>query len=105
MAAWTCAIEGCGNRFDSADGLIEHQAKDHDSCTCAVCGESFPAGFLAIRHAFGAHTRADYLRAYGASSDDIRARERVAERIEEEVDVPSVLDSLGIEEDVASADD
>ena len=63
MAAWTCAIEGCGERFDSTERLIEHQVEDHDSCTCKVCGESFPAGFLAIRHAFSTHTRADYLRA------------------------------------------
>jgi hypothetical protein len=105
MEAWTCAIEGCGEQFDSADGLIEHQAGDHDSSTCKVCGESVPAGFLAIRHAFDAHTRADYLRAYGASSDDIRARERVTDRVEAEVDVPALLESLGIEEGSPGADD
>ena len=105
MAAWTCAIEGCGDQFESADTLVEHQAEDHDPCTCKVCGKSSPAGFLAIRHAFEAHTRADYLRAYGASSDDIRARERVADRIEEDVDLPSLLDSLGIDGGTANADD
>ena len=107
MAAWTCAIEACGDRFESAEGLVRHQVEDHDPCTCEVCGDSFPAGFLAIRHAFEEHTRADYLRAYGASSDDIRAREEVADRVRAEVDVPALLDSLGIEdgEDTASADD
>lgn len=105
MAAWTCAIEGCGDQHESAADLIEHQAQDHDPSTCKVCGESVPAGFLAIRHAFGAHTRADYLRAYGASSDDIRARERVADRVEAEVDLPSLMDSLGLEEDATSAGD
>jgi hypothetical protein len=102
MASWTCAIEGCGDQFESVDALIEHQVEDHDPSTCKVCGASIPAGFLAIRHAFESHTRADYLRAYGASSDDIRARERVADRIEEATDVPSLLESLGIEEDATS---
>jgi len=97
MTAWTCAIEGCGEGFASADGLLEHQVEDHDPCTCKVCGGTFPAGFFAIRHAFGEHTRADYLRAYDADSDDIRAREAVADRIEEAVDLPALLDSLGTE--------
>jgi hypothetical protein len=105
MAAWTCAIEGCGDRFEAAGDLVEHQIEDHDPSTCRVCGESVPAGFLAIRHAFETHTRADYLRAYGASSDDIRARERVADRIEERVDLPTLLDGLGVEEGTASAGD
>jgi hypothetical protein len=106
MTGWTCAIEGCGAGFEAATDLVEHQAEDHDPSICNVCGKSVPAGYLAIRHAFEEHTRADYLRAYGASSDDIRARETVADRVEAEVDVPDLLESLGMdEEEAASAGD
>lgn len=104
MAGWRCAIEGCGARFDSAGGLIQHQVEDHDDTTCEVCGQSVPAGFLAIRHAFETHTRAEYLRTYAATTDDVRARENIADRIEEAANVPSLLDALGIEP-VVSADE
>jgi hypothetical protein len=97
MAGWRCAVERCGAQFGSAGRLIQHQAEDHDPTTCEVCGQSVPAGFFAIRHAFETHTRAEYLRTYAATTDDVRARENVADRIEEAADVPSLLDSLGID--------
>lgn len=102
MTDWACGIAGCGAGFETAEDLISHQVTDHGECTCAVCGEARPEGFLAIRHAFSEHTRAEYVRAYDATSDDIRHRENVMELIEELVDVPSVLSRLDEEtEDVA----
>ncbi len=97
MTAWRCAVEGCGDRYGSAGELIQHQAEDHDPTTCEVCDRSVPSGFIAIRHAFKTHTRADYLRAYAATTDDIRARERIIDRIEETIDVPSLVDALDVE--------
>jgi hypothetical protein len=105
MAGWRCAVEGCGAQFGSAGGLIQHQAEDHDATACEVCGQSVPAGFLAIKHAFETHTRAEYLRAYAATTDDIRARENVADRIEAAADISSVLDALGIETVTATGED
>ena len=107
MSAWSCGILGCGERFDSVEDLIDHQVSDHGQCTCEVCGESHPEGFLAIRHAFSEHTRAEYVRAYDADSDDIRLRERVKELIEEQVDVESILDRIGVdaEDPAVSASD
>lgn len=94
MGAWVCGIRGCGAGFEAVEDLIGHQVADHPRCTCAVCGESHPAGFLAIRHAFSEHTRAEYVRAYDAESDDIRLREEVKEAIEERVDVQAILNRL-----------
>jgi hypothetical protein len=105
MAGWRCAIEGCGAEFESAERLIRHQADEHDPTTCRVCGQSIPAGYLAIRHAFEAHTRAEYLRAYAATTDDVRARENVADRIEAAADVSSVLDALGIKTVTATGEE
>jgi DNA-directed RNA polymerase subunit N (RpoN/RPB10) len=105
MAAWRCAIEGCGAGFETAERLIRHQADEHDPTTCQVCGQSIPAGYLAIRHAVEAHTRAEYLRAYAATTDDVRARENVADRIEAAADVSSVLDALGIEAITATGEE
>lgn len=97
MTPWRCGIEECGAEFESPDRLIEHQVEAHEPCDCSICGESFPAGFLAIYHAFNEHTRADYLRAYEADSNDIRIREEIIEEIEDELDIPTLLDSLGID--------
>jgi hypothetical protein len=105
MSEWTCGIEGCGGQFESADQLVEHQSRDHDPTACEVCGESVPAGFFAIRHAFTEHTRADYLRAYDADSDDIRVREDVLDVVEERADLTGLIDSLGVDEGVVSAGD
>ncbi|HKJ59162.1 MAG TPA: hypothetical protein VKA37_08035 [Halobacteriales archaeon] len=106
-SAWACGILGCGEGFESVEDLLDHQVSEHGRCTCAVCGESHPEGFLAIRHAFGEHTRAEYVRAYDASSDDIRQREHVVDLIEERVDVESVLKGLGVdaEDPAVSASD
>lgn len=97
MTPWACGIEGCGEFFDTAEDLIRHQITDHASCECAVCGEQLPAGYVAIRHTFDEHTRADYVRAYDADSDDIRHREQVKELVERELDVDGLLDSLAAE--------
>lgn len=107
MSDWACGILECGRSFESVEDLLSHQVSDHGQCTCEVCGESHPEGFLAIRHAFSEHTRAEYVRAYDASSDDIRAREHVMELIEGLVDVESVLNQLGVdaEDPAVSASD
>lgn len=94
MSSWRCGIIGCGVCFESPVELVLHQATEHDECTCAVCGESLPAGFLALRHAFTEHNRAEFVRAYGASSGHVRQRENVVEIIEERVDLPAVLSRL-----------
>lgn len=95
MTPWRCGIEGCGAEFESPERLIEHQVEGHDPCECAICGETVHAGFPAIYHAFTEHTRADYLRSYDADSNDIRVREELIEEIEDELDVPALLESLG----------
>ena len=107
MSAWSCGILGCGEPFESVEDLLDHQVSDHGQCTCEVCGETHPEGFLAIRHAFSEHTRAEYVRAYDASSDDIRLRERVKELVETQVDVASVLSRIGVdgEDPAVSASD
>ena len=102
MSDWACGIVGCGSHFEDAEDLIRHQVTEHGECQCGVCEESFPEGFLALRHAFSEHTRAEYVRAYDATSDDIRQRENVVELIENLVDVSAVLSKLdGEAEDVA----
>lgn len=97
MSAWACGIVGCGEHFGTAEDLLAHQVSDHGECTCEICGETHPEGFLAIHHAFSEHTRAEYVRAYDASSDDIRLRETVKELIEGEVDLPSLLNRLDVD--------
>lgn len=102
MSGWACGIVGCDARFEEPSALVEHQVLDHDATVCGVCGKPVPAGFLAIRHAFDEHTRADYLRAYDADSDDIRVRENVKEAIEETVDVRALLDGLDVNDTAVS---
>ena len=94
MEQWACGIAGCGGTFDGPEALIRHQANQHPACECAVCGETVPAGFLAIRHAFEAHTRAEYVRAYDADSDDIRDREELLNYVEDRVDVFRLVSQL-----------
>ena len=101
MTPWACGISQCGRHFETAEALIRHQANDHPRCQCKVCGEMHPAGFLAIKHAFDQHTRAEYVRAYDADSDDIRLRERVKELIESEVDVTAVLSAVVVDDEPA----
>ena len=97
MSDWACGIVGCGASFEAVEDLLCHQVAEHGRCTCAVCGGNYPEGFLAIRHAFSSHTRAEYVRAYDASADDIRLRERVKEAVEAQVDVPSLLSELDVD--------
>jgi len=94
MPGWECAIDGCGLAFDSVEDAIVHQTDDHERHECAVCGTIVPDGYLAIRHAFEEHTRAEYVRAYGASSEEVRAREEVKENIEEVADLQRIAQLL-----------
>lgn len=91
---WECAIGDCDYRTGDAEELLIHQATEHDRHQCAVCGTIVPDGYFAIRHAFTEHSRAEYVRAYDADADDIRQRETVAEAIEREADVQSVVEQL-----------
>lgn len=96
----------CGRDFESIERLVSHQISDHPTQQCKVCGRPQPAGFAAIKHAFDEHTRAEYVRAYGASSDDIRYREKVKEFVEDHVDVQSILDQIPLDDEpVVSAGD
>jgi len=94
MAPWACGIVGCGGTFDDPQALIRHQAGDHPPCECQVCGETVPAGYLAIRHVFAEHSRAEYVRAYDADADAIREREALLDLVEHEVDVNRLLGQL-----------
>ena len=107
MTPWACGIAGCGGTFDDAEGLIRHQADRHPACECRVCGETVPAGYLAIRHAFEEHSRAEFVRAYDADADAIREREQLLDEVEARVDVVRLLNQIGGsgEEPVVSAGD
>jgi hypothetical protein len=94
---WTCGIGGCGRTFEGVEALLVHQVEDHERHECAVCGAVVPEGFFAIEHAFENHTRAEYVRAYDADSDDIRARESVKDTVEGAVDVAALKRRLGAE--------
>lgn len=95
---WECGIAGCEQQFDRIEDLVVHQTGDHERTECQVCGAIVPEGYLAIRHAFEEHTRAQYVRAYGASAEDVRLRERSKELVEEYADLNEVatrIDSAG----------
>jgi len=92
---WECAIGDCGYATDDAEELLVHQASDHERHRCAVCGTTVPDGYFAIRHAFSEHSRAEYLRNYGADTDDIRLRERILKEVESVADVEGVVGRLG----------
>lgn len=83
MTIWECAIDGCGERFETVERAIDHQERDHDRRECRVCGTVVPDGYRAIEHAFEEHTRAEYVRAYDADAGAIRIREEVRKRVEE----------------------
>ncbi|MFB6148857.1 MAG: hypothetical protein ABEJ48_04255 [Halobacteriales archaeon] len=91
MTCWACAIAGCGEQFESPADLIRHQVAAHGQNECQICGDHVYEGYLAIRHAFEEHTRAEYVRAYDADSDDIRLRENIKESIEQSVDIQELL--------------
>ncbi|WP_246987376.1 DUF7565 family protein [Halorientalis marina] len=94
MPHWVCAIEGDDMRFERVEDLILHQATEHDRIECRVCGTVLPDGYFAIRHAFEEHSRAEYVRAYDATSDEVRRREQIKETIEENADIKEVVDRL-----------
>ncbi|WP_247729397.1 DUF7565 family protein [Halovivax limisalsi] len=91
---WECGIAGCGSRFDTVEDAIVHQASDHERRECKVCGSVVPDGYLAIYHAFTEHSRAEYVRAYGADSSDVRCRESLLDEIADVVDQEALSDRL-----------
>jgi transcription initiation factor TFIIIB Brf1 subunit/transcription initiation factor TFIIB len=95
--AWQCGIDGCGEQFGDAEQAIVHQTNEHERRECQVCGTIVPDGYFAIRHAFDEHTRAEYVRAYGADSEAVRQREQLKETIEREADLQRVVNRLNEE--------
>jgi hypothetical protein len=91
---WECGIDGCGATYDVVEDLIVHQSSEHERRECEVCGVIVPDGYLAIRHAFNDHSRAEYVRAYSASAEDVREREEIKDLVEEVADLQSVVERL-----------
>ena len=87
---WACGIAECEQQFDRIEDLIVHQTEAHERTECQVCGAIVPDGYLAIRHACEEHSRAQYVRAYGASAEDVRIREEAKELVEEHADLEEV---------------
>lgn len=94
MAAWRCRIGDCDRIFEEGEALLLHQAREHDRHECQICGSVLPDGYIAIRHAFDEHTRAEYVRAYDADSEAVREREKAKETVESEIDLRSVFEKL-----------
>jgi len=94
MVPWRCGIEDCGKQTVDVEALIRHQTDEHDNHECRVCGTVVPDGYLAIRHAFEEHTRAEYVRAYDATSEAVRRREQLKANVENEIDIDSVMADL-----------
>lgn len=94
MSPWGCGIDECEQVFDTPEAAILHQTTEHPRTTCAVCGTELPDGYFAIRHAFEEHTRAEYVRAYGASAEEVRRRETIKDRIEDSADLEYVIERL-----------
>lgn len=94
MTDWECGIDGCGETFEEVEKAIVHQTTDHKRRECKVCGSVVPDGYFAIRHAFDEHSRAEYVRSYGASASEVRRRERVRDSIEEEADLQHVVNKI-----------
>lgn len=94
MSPWACGIDGCEAAFDAPEPTILHQTTEHDRIACGVCGKTVPAGYFSIRHAFEEHSRAEYVRAYGASAEEVRRREAIKDRIEDEADLDLVIERL-----------
>lgn len=92
--AWECGIDGCGLVFEDVESAVIHQATEHERCECKVCGTIVPDGYLALRHAFTDHSRAEYVRAYGATSEDVRHREEILEEIESAADLKEIASQL-----------
>ena len=94
--AWECGIDGCGEFFDDVESAIVHQAEEHERLECEVCGTIVPDGFLAIHHAFTDHTRAEYVRAYGASAEEVREREELLDAVRSVVDQSDLAEQLTV---------
>ncbi|MCU4925607.1 hypothetical protein OB905_06355 [Halobacteria archaeon AArc-dxtr1] len=92
--AWECGIESCEAAFDDVEDAIVHQATEHERRECKVCGSIVPDGYVAIRHVFSEHSRAEYVRAYGANSEDVRQREELLEDVREIADMERIADEL-----------
>ena len=92
--AWQCGIDGCGAVFEDVESTVVHQATEHERRECKVCGTIVPDGYLAIRHAFTKHSRAEYVRAYGASSEAVREREDLLEEISAEANMQTIAEEL-----------
>ncbi|WP_435317516.1 DUF7565 family protein [Haloarchaeobius sp. TZWSO28] len=92
---WECRIDECNTTYQTVEDLIVHQSTEHERQECKVCGVVVPDGYLAIRHAFNEHSRAEYVRAYGASSEEVREREEIKDLVEESADLQAVVDRLG----------
>lgn len=92
--AWECGIAGCDAAFEDVESTVVHQATEHTRQECKVCGTIVPDGYLAIRHAFNEHSRAEYVRAYGASSEEVRNREELLEEIEDVADMKAIAEEL-----------
>ncbi|MFC7239229.1 DUF7565 family protein [Natronosalvus rutilus] len=92
--AWECGIDDCGSVFEDVESAIAHQVTAHERLECGVCGTIVPDGYLAIRHVFSEHSRAEYVRAYGAGAEDVRQREGLLEEIDEVVDQQRLADHL-----------
>lgn len=92
--AWACGIDGCGKTFEAVEDAILHQTNEHERHECQVCGTVTPDGYLAIRHAFEEHTRAEFVRAYGASAQEVREREEVKRKIDHEADFQQIAEEL-----------
>jgi hypothetical protein len=80
--------------FEDVESAVLHQATEHERRECKVCGTVVPDGYLAIRHTFTEHSRAEYVRAYGAGSEDVRNREALLEEIEATADMQAIADEL-----------
>lgn len=91
---WACGINGCGEVFEEVEDTIIHQTSEHQRRECKVCGVVVPDGYLALRHAFNEHTRAEYVRAYDADSDDVREREEIKAEVEKTADLQKVVARL-----------
>lgn len=96
-AGWGCGISSCSFVGETVTDLITHQTRDHPPHTCKVCQRDVPDGFIAIYHSFEEHSRADYVKAYDASPDDVRHREQVKAIVEQEIDVPALLRQINEE--------
>lgn len=94
MPRWHCGIDGCEDEFETVEETILHQTTEHKRHECKVCGTIVPEGYFAIRHAFEAHTRAEYVRAYDADSTAVRVREEIQEEIETNADLQQVVEQL-----------